>query len=49
MSLLRDMVADYQLELKECEDEIERLEDRISTWRNRMIEIEEILEQLTRK
>lgn len=49
MNVLRNMIADYEAERQECADEIERLEDRISTWKNRVIEIDEILEKLTRK
>lgn len=48
-NVLRDMIADYQDELKECNDAIELMEDKVSTYKNRAMEIEEILIKLTEK
>lgn len=47
--ILRDMVEDYKLERDECENAIERLEDKISMYKNRMLEIDEMLLALTEK
>lgn len=47
--ILRDMVEDYRLEREECEDAIERLEDKIAMYKNRKLEIDEMLLALTEK
>lgn len=48
-NVLRDMIADYQDELKECQDAIELMEDKVATYKNRVMEIEELLIKLTGK
>ena len=48
-NVLRDMIADYQDELKECQHAIELMEDKVATYKNRVMEIEELLIKLTEK
>lgn len=49
MSVLKDMIEDYAEERLECEQIIASLTDKLQTYRNRIIEIDAIVDSLTRK
>lgn len=46
MSVLKDMIADYQEERMECVEMIAMLEEKLAMYRNRILEIDEITNDL---